>query len=89
MILQIEDDLSCFLQTPDRSAEEFARELIVLELYRQKRVSSGKAAELLGTEKVDFIRHASDFGIPYLDMTPDELEAEFGEADRLTLDCRI
>jgi len=42
--LQIEDDLSRLLQSPEQSAEQAARELIVLELYRKCRISSGRAA---------------------------------------------
>jgi hypothetical protein len=48
-----------------RPAKEAARELIVLELYRQGEVSSGRAAELLGMEREEFIqiRYASKRGI--------------------------
>jgi predicted HTH domain antitoxin len=48
------------------------RELIVLELYRRGTLSSGKAAELLGMSRREFIHHASDLGIPYFAMTEDE-----------------
>ena len=50
--------------------------MIVLELYRRGTISSGKAAELLDMPRLDFIRHASHLGIPHIDMTPDEWEAE-------------
>lgn len=36
MTLQIEDDLNCFLESRDA-----AKELMISELYRQHRVSSG------------------------------------------------
>ncbi len=51
-------------------------ELIVLELYRRGHLSSGKAAELLGMERIGFIRYASRLGLPYFDMTESEWEAE-------------
>ena len=50
--------------------------MIVLELYRRGSISSGKAAELLAMPRLDFIRHASSLGIPHVDMTQDEWEAE-------------
>lgn len=50
--------------------------MIVLELYRRGTISSGKAAELLSTSRLDFIQHASRLGIPFFDMTEDEWEAE-------------
>jgi hypothetical protein len=60
----------------NRPIQEAAREMIVLELYRRGTVSDGKAAELLGMPLLEFIRHASSLGIPHIDMTPDEWEAE-------------
>ncbi len=45
--------------------------MIVLEVYRRGSISSGKAAELLGTSRLAFIQHASS-----LEMTEDEWAAE-------------
>lgn len=56
------------------------REIVVLELYRRHEISSGKAAELLGTTRVDFIRRASDAGIPFFDMDGSELDDEVRRA---------
>ena len=50
------------------------KELTILELYREGEISSGKAAELLDMERFEFIRYASRLGIPYLDLTDEELE---------------
>ena len=41
-------DLIRVLQSFDKPLDESVPELIVLELYRQGRISSGKAGELLG-----------------------------------------
>jgi hypothetical protein len=43
----------------------------VLELYRQREISSGKAAELLGLGREQFIRQASERGIPYFQLGAD------------------
>lgn len=48
----------------------------VLSLYRQDRISSGKAARLLGVDRLTFIRMLGEENIPFLDYTPDELDAE-------------
>lgn len=50
------------------------KELAVLELYRRKEISSGKAAELLGMGRFEFVKYASRLGIPYFDMTEEELD---------------
>ncbi|MGH9200997.1 MAG: UPF0175 family protein [Vicinamibacterales bacterium] len=60
-----------------------ARKSIVLELYRQGEVSSGKAAELLGLEREDFIRQASKRGIPYFQLHGDELQRELDAGKKL------
>ncbi|MBV7328160.1 UPF0175 family protein [Chloroflexi bacterium TSY] len=48
----------------------------VLSLYRQDRLSTGKAARLLGMHRMEFIRLLAEEKIPYLDYTAEEFEAE-------------
>ena len=74
--VELDEDLVALLEELRRPAKEAARELIVLELYRQGEVSSGRAAQLLGMDRGDFIRHASARGIPYLQLTEEELRRE-------------
>ena len=64
------------LHQTNQPVQEAAQEMILLELYRRGAISSGKAAELLGMPRLDFIRYASHLGIPFVDMTADEWEAE-------------
>ncbi|MGH2562734.1 MAG: UPF0175 family protein [Thermomicrobiales bacterium] len=64
------------MRNADEPVEQTAREMIVLGLYRRKTGSSGKAAALLDMPRFDFVRYASGLGIPFFDMTPEELEAE-------------
>ena len=74
--IDIEGSLAALLHQTNQPLGEAAQEMIVLELYRRGAISSGKAAELLGKPRLDFIRHASHLGIAYVDMTPEEWEAE-------------
>jgi len=48
----------------------------VISLYRRDRISSGKAAQLLGIHRLAFIRILAEEGIPYLDYTSAEFERE-------------
>lgn len=82
--LDLDDDLASVLALTDRPAPEAARELIVTELYRRGTISSGRAAELLGMERFDFVRHASALGIPFFDMTEEEWETEVRTIEALT-----
>ena len=63
--------------------QEAMKEVAVLELYRRREISSGKAAELLGMERFEFIRYASRLGIPYFDMDEVELADEIRQAKKL------
>ncbi|MBN2369915.1 MAG: UPF0175 family protein [Vicinamibacteria bacterium] len=74
--IELEESLAALLHQTNRSAQDAAREMIVMELYRRGVISSGKAAELLGVSRVDFIQRASHLGIPFFAATADEWAAE-------------
>lgn len=64
-----------------QSREEFTREapfLLLLKLFELGRVSSGKAAELCGVSKAEFLMRAGALGVPVADLDPDEVAGEFG-----------
>jgi predicted HTH domain antitoxin len=81
--LDLEEDLVALLQLWNQPVQQTARELMVLELYRRGTISSGKAAELLGMSRWEFIAHASRLGIPYFAMTEDEWETERKRSETL------
>ena len=81
--IEIEEPLAAILHQTNQPVQEAGREMIVLELYRRGAISSGKAAELLGMQRFDFVQHASRLGIPFFDMTQDEWEAEMAALESL------
>ena len=70
------EDFAALLRAGERSLPAAAMELMALELYRRGVVSGGKVAEWLGSSRSDFIHHASRLGIPAIQMTEEEWEAE-------------
>ena len=80
--LEIAEDLGAFLAADNQPVGVQVRELIVLDLYRHRRISSGKAAELLAETREDFLDRAARAGIPYLDLSPADLAQEFDAAER-------
>lgn len=63
--------------------EEFEREarfLLALKLFELRRISSGKAAEMGGMSKPEFLLKASQLDVPVVDLDQDQLDTEFGNA---------
>ena len=68
-------DLAALLGTQDQAAAK-ARELIILGLYQENRISGGKAAELLGMTRLGFVSLLMRKGIDYFRLTADEWAEE-------------
>ncbi len=68
-------DLEALLGRQPQAAER-ARELIILGLYQEDRISGGKAAELLGLTRLGFVSLLARKGISYFRLTPDEWAEE-------------
>ena len=81
--IDLDDELVAVLEEVGRPAKESVRELIVLELYREGLISSGKAAEFIGLPRAEFIKRAGQQGIPYFQMSSEELRREIDQAKAL------
>ncbi|MEK6582983.1 MAG: UPF0175 family protein [Nitrospirota bacterium] len=64
------------LSTTYQDNADVIKEAAVLELYREGKISSGKAAEMLGMDRFEFIKYAGKKGIPFIRITPEELQEE-------------
>lgn len=74
--ISIDESISELLgDSPEQIARQ-ALELIVLELFRQRKVSVGRAAALLGLDQLAFIRWSGALGVPFFDMSAEDLEIE-------------
>ena len=52
-------------------------EWLVLSLFTEGQVSSGKAGQLLGISRIEFLALLRRYKIPYVDLTEDELVEEW------------
>jgi predicted HTH domain antitoxin len=59
-------------------------EWLVLSLFTEDRISSGKAAQLLNISRIDFLALLRQRGIAYIDYSEDELADEFAAVEKLT-----
>jgi predicted HTH domain antitoxin len=66
-----------------KSPEEFERELIFLmagKLYETGRISSGRAADLAGIDRSEFLSMLGRYRIPVTNYSLEELERELQES---------
>ena len=81
--INVGSDLAAVLKSLNQPTDQVAQQLMVLELYRRRTLSSGRAAELLQMSRWDFIQYASRLGIPFFDMTEEEWAAEMAQVAKL------
>lgn len=80
--VELPRDLLGAFDVPETKLEPHLRQLIAFELFRQDRISSGKAAELLGLSKTAFIQLLAHHNIPYFTDTPEELDSQVTAVQR-------
>ncbi|MBE2269167.1 MAG: UPF0175 family protein, partial [Anaerolinea sp.] len=61
-------DMLVALNITASEASQVAKELVVLELFREGEISGGKAAEILGLTKFQFMSLLATRDISYLDL---------------------
>jgi predicted HTH domain antitoxin len=76
MEITLPEDLLALGLDKDKIQEEVEKWL-VLSLFREGRISSGKAGSLLGSGRRGFLDLLDREGIAYLDYSLEELEEEF------------
>jgi predicted HTH domain antitoxin len=79
--LELPRDLLAALDIPESHLASHLLELVALELFRQKRITCGKGAEILGISKWRFIQLLARYEIPYFVESGDELRAEVAMAE--------
>jgi predicted HTH domain antitoxin len=74
------DTLPDFLQETPAEFEQEARLAMAVKLFERKRLSSGQAATLAGLDRVTFLLQLRQFGLPMIDLSADELQADVSHA---------
>lgn len=80
-VIHIDLPESVLLST-GQSQEDFIREakfLLALKLFELGRMSSGRAADLCGMARLDFLLLAGRSRVPVTDLEGEELDREFAD----------
>jgi predicted HTH domain antitoxin len=75
-----DEGLLLLMGLPPEAFEQEARFLLALKLFELRRISSGKAAELSGLGKPEFLFKTSQMGVAVVDLDEDQLDDEFRNA---------
>lgn len=89
IMTQVPEDVYQTLQARGVFREQLrvqTRQLLAMRFYQERALSLGQAARLAGGSRWDFIELLSVNGIPVIDYTDDELEAEFAAVAQLQAD---
>lgn len=86
LVIELPKELLAVFSKRFTNLSDRIKELSVLELYREGELSSGKAAELLNMERFEFIRYTSRLGVPFLDLTKEELEKDLAMSKTISGD---
>ena len=70
------------VEVPDEAGltEESLKEHLAAKLYGDGTISLSEAAAMVGIKKWDFPKVLVKFGVPYFNMTPEELERDIRNA---------
>lgn len=74
------EDLLLSLKESPEEFEAEARLLLAVKLYELDRISTGRAAELAGMSRVEFMFALDRFGLSPMGVDPDELESDLANA---------
>lgn len=66
-----------------KTAERKITQAVVLELLREGKITSGKAAEFLNMSRWDFMKLMSEHNIPMADFNSGELESQIRDFKKL------
>lgn len=74
--MEMPDEMIVYARPSDKSDQLKINAMILYPYIQQGTISHGRAAEILGIFKMDLIRLYGTMGLPYIEMSDDEIEEE-------------
>ncbi len=70
-----DESLAALAGSPEQASARL-RILAAVKLFEMKELSSAAAAKLAGITRVEFLNRLHEFGVPAIDMSPDDFAQE-------------
>ena len=74
--ISVPKDMVSLIETSDMSEAMKRNAMMLYPRIKDLTISHGRAAEILGVNKIDLIEFYGSMGIPYINQTPEEIEEE-------------
>ena len=81
--IEMPEEILKFIDYKNESYYRKAKEILMYQLIKENKISYGKAAELMGMSKIEYIEDLSEMGIPYFDMDISEVSQDIKTLDKL------
>lgn len=81
--LEMPEAMVTYVMPKDKDAQLMRNAMILYPYIHDGVISHGKAAEILGIYKLDLITLYGKLGLPYIQMTDEEIEEEISTVDYL------
>ncbi len=76
------DDLPASMGKDSDEFEDELRFLVAAKLYELGRISSGRASEIAGINRVEFLERLGDYRVSVINYSSEELKQEIQESSR-------
>ncbi|HSD29309.1 MAG TPA: UPF0175 family protein [Vicinamibacteria bacterium] len=76
----LDDELAALVEK-EQTLDQATREALVMDLFRRRKISTGKACDLLRLDRMDFVRRAAELSVPVYLTTEEEWEREKATVD--------
>ena len=86
--IPVSEEVLFVLKKDEKSLQAEARRILAIQFFKQRKLSLGKAAELAGMDKDDFVMLLGRNQIDIYQYTERELEEEFESIDRFVEDFK-
>lgn len=83
--MDLPEELIPFATPKNQTERNFLNAMIIYPAIHNGKISHGKAAEILGLKKFDLLKIYSEIGLPYFDLTEDELNEDLTTLKNLSV----